>query len=355
MENADEDDWRRVPAPSASEPSYSLPTSSRIWNYLSRTSGFSMLVLAWTSRLRPSPLGVGAADPAIRVGDQRQGVRRRAQSLIAVKRVIAERAEPRALGTDRVASPGASPTPSSLLRLTREASGLLLFGAALWAVVAWLAANMGFVPGSMGLGLPAFVGVWALMMAAMMVPAVAPVAAAYSRSVKEHRRRRLVEFASGYLLAWAGSGLPAFAGALLVDRLSGLTAFAARAVAAGALCAVAAYQLTPLKRMCLDHCRSPLSQLLHYAAFRGTLRDLRVGLHHGAFCLGCCWALMLVLIALGTMNVFVMLSLVAVVVLEKYAAHGVALSRLVAVVAVALAVIAAAVPQASLGAPAISM
>jgi len=214
---------------------------------------------------------------------------------------------------------------------------------------------MGFMPGSMGLGLPAFVGVWALMMAAMMLPAVAPVAGAYSRSFKQRRRRQLVEFASGYLLVWAGSGLPAFAGALLVDRLSGLNTFAPRAVAAGALVAVAAYQLTPLKRMCLDHCRSPLSQLLHYAGFRGRLRDLRVGMHHGAFCLGCCWALMLVLIALGTMNVFVMLGLVAVVVLEKYTTHGEALSQLVAVVAVALAVAAVAVPQAGLGAPAMSM
>lgn len=259
------------------------------------------------------------------------------------------------LGAVGVASVRASRSPSSLLRLTREASGLLLAGAALWALVVWLATNMGFMPGSMGLGLPAFVGVWALMMAAMMLPAVAPVAAAYSRSFKEHHHRRLVEFASGYLLVWAGSGLPAFAGALLVDRLSGLNTFAPRAVAAGALVAVAAYQLTPLKRMCLDHCRSPLSQLLHYAGFRGRLRDLRVGMHHGAFCLGCCWALMLVLIALGTMDVFVMLGLVAVVVLEKYGAHGETLSWLVAVIAVALAVVAVAVPQAGLGAPAMSM
>jgi predicted metal-binding membrane protein len=131
-----------------------------------------------------------------------------------------------------------------------------------------------------------------------------------------------------------------------------LNIFAPRAVAAGAL---VAYQLTPLKRMCLDHCRSRLSQLLHYAGFRGRLRDLRVGMHRGALCLGCCWALMLVLIALGTMNVFVMLGLVAVVVLEKYGAHSEALSRLVAVIAVALAVVAVAVPRAGLGAPAMSM
>ncbi|MBJ7601990.1 MAG: DUF2182 domain-containing protein [Candidatus Dormibacteraeota bacterium] len=232
---------------------------------------------------------------------------------------------------------------------------MFLAGAALWAVVVWLATNMGFMPGSMGLGLPAFVGVWALMMAAMMLPTVAPVAAAYSRSFGENRRQRHVVFASGYLLVWAGSALPAYAGALLVDRLAGLNSFAGHAVAAGALLAVAVYQITPLKRVCLDHCRSPLAQLLRYAAFRGPLRDLRVGIHHGAFCLGCCWSLMLLLIALGTMNVFVMLGLVAVIVLEKYSTHGEALSRLAAIAAVALAVVAVAVPQAGLGAPPRSM
>jgi predicted metal-binding membrane protein len=253
-----------------------------------------------------------------------------------------------------VASVGASPAPSSLRKLTPEASGLLFAAAAIWALVVWLATNMGFMPGSMGLGLPAFVGVWALMMAAMMLPAVAPVAAAYSRSFTEHRRRRLFVFASGYLLAWASSGLPAFTVALLVDRLSGLNTFAAHAVAAGALLGVAAYQLTPLKRMCLDHCRSPLSQLLYYASFQGRLRDLRVGMHHSAFCLGCCSALMLLLIALGTMNVFIMLGLVGVVILEKYSAHGEAISRITAAAALALAVVAVAIPQAGLGAPAMS-
>jgi hypothetical protein len=137
--------------------------------------------------------------------------------------------------------------------------------AAAWVAVIWLATTMGSMPGTMGLGLGAFVGVWALMMAAMMLPAVAPVAAAYSRSFKERRRERLIVFASGYLLVWASSGLVAFAAALLLDRLTGISTTTARVIAAVALLGVAVYQLTPLKRMCLEHCRSPLSQLLHYA------------------------------------------------------------------------------------------
>jgi predicted metal-binding membrane protein len=243
----------------------------------------------------------------------------------------------------------ASAQRSSLLRVTPEASALLLLAAAAWVAVIWLATTMGSMPGTMGLGLAAFVGVWALMMAAMMLPAVAPVAAAYSRSFKEGRRERLIVFASAYLLVWASSGLVAFAAALLLDQLTGISTTTARVVAAVALLGVAVYQLTPLKRMCLEHCRSPLSQLLHYAAFRGRSRDLRVGLHHAAFCLGCCWALMVLLIVLGTMNVVIMLGLVAFVVLEKYSVHGQLISRLGAAAAVALAVVALVVPQAGLG------
>jgi hypothetical protein len=76
---------------------------------------------------------------------------------------------------------------SSLVRVTPEASALFLLAAAAWVAVVWLATSMGSMPGTMGLGIGPFVGVWALMMAAMMLPAVAPVAAAYSRSFKERR------------------------------------------------------------------------------------------------------------------------------------------------------------------------
>jgi predicted metal-binding membrane protein len=71
------------------------------------------------------------------------------------------------------------------------------------------------------------------------------------------------------------------------------------------------YQLTPFKDVCLRHCRSPLMQLLHYANFKRRWRDLRVGLHHGLYCVGCCWGLMAVLIAVGSMNVAAMAALAA--------------------------------------------
>jgi predicted metal-binding membrane protein len=240
---------------------------------------------------------------------------------------------------------------SSLLRPTPEAAALVLIGLGAWVVVGWLAAGMGSMPGTMGLGVAAFVGVWTLMMAAMMMPSIAPVAALYARSFGADRPRRLVVFAAGYLLVWAAAGLPAFAVAWAIDHLAEAGGVATRAVVAGLFLAVAVYQLTPLKRMCLEHCRSPLAQLLHYASFRGRLRDLRVGAHHAAFCLGCCWALMMLLVALGTMNLLVMVGLAAFVLLEKYAPHGVVFSRFAAVAAGVLAVAAIASPQAFLGLP----
>ena len=90
-----------------------------------------------------------------------------------------------------------------------------------------------------------------------------------------------------------------------------------RCAGVAAYLACGLYQLSSLKLRCLRHCRSPLSLFFHCSSFRGRLRDLRVGAHHGAYCLGCCWALMVVLLALGAMSVVPMLVLAAVVVTEK--------------------------------------
>jgi predicted metal-binding membrane protein len=215
--------------------------------------------------------------------------------------------------------------------------------------VVWLARGMGSMPATMGFELPAFVGVWTLMMAAMMLPSVAPVAALYARSVTLNRRQRLFVFASGYLLVWAASGVPAFGAAWIATDIAANHTSAARAAAGGVFVAFALYQLTPLKRVCLEHCRSPLSLLLRYASFRGRFRDLRVGMHHGAFCLGCCWVLMLLLIALGTMNLLVMVGLVGLVLLEKYHPQGLLVSRMAAASALVLAAVAIVYPQVAPG------
>ena len=111
---------------------------------------------------------------------------------------------------------------------------------------------------------------------------------------------------------------------------------ALRWVVVGVLLAVAVYQITPLKQLCLKHCRSPLPQL-QCATYMGRLRDMRVGAHHGLYCAGCCWSLFLLLVAVGTMNLAAMLILTAVIAGEKLLPHGIAISRAVTVLAVALA------------------
>ena len=95
-------------------------------------------------------------------------------------------------------------TAPSLRRLTPQAAILLLAAAVAWLVTAGRAGSMAGMTGTMGLSLPAFVGMWTLMMAAMMLPSVAPVASMYQRSVRSWRPLRLAGFTGGYLLAWAG-------------------------------------------------------------------------------------------------------------------------------------------------------
>jgi predicted metal-binding membrane protein len=220
----------------------------------------------------------------------------------------------------------------------REAAAVALAGALAWVGVLWFIHGSTMGMGStMGLSILSFLGAWTLMMAAMMLPAVSPVAALYVRSFERPRGRRLAEFALGYLLVWAAIGLPAFAVAVAVDALAMAIPGAVRWAVIGVLLAIAVYQLTPLKRLCLEHCRSPLSQLLHYAGFEGVLRDLRVGAHHGLYCAGCCWPLFVLLVVVGTMNLLVMLALTAVIAAEKLLPHGVAISRAAAVAAVMLA------------------
>jgi predicted metal-binding membrane protein len=192
--------------------------------------------------------------------------------------------------------------------------------------------------GTMGLALPAFVVAWTVMMAAMMLPSVAPVASLYVRSVSGRRTLRLALFTAGYLVVWAAAGVVAFAIGSLIAGLADGDARLGTAAGVVAFLAAGLYQLSPLKYRCLSHCRNPVSLFLHYSSYKGPLRDLRVGAHHGAYCLGCCWGLMVVLLALGAMSVVPMLILATVVIIEKLWSRGEAFSRIVGVVSIGLAV-----------------
>jgi predicted metal-binding membrane protein len=183
------------------------------------------------------------------------------------------------------------------------------------ALVGWLGSVqlMGGMEMMDGPGpLVSFLWLWLAMSAAMMLPSIVPatyLAAAVGRSA--------VLFSVGYALVWAAVGLAAFGAARMIDG-------AGRWFAAGAVVVAAVYQLTPLKEACLRRCRSPVGTLLR----RGSLS---AGLEHGAVCLGCCWALMLALIALGIGSMAWMAALAVVVLVEKVAPAGDRLPALVAV------------------------
>jgi predicted metal-binding membrane protein len=220
---------------------------------------------------------------------------------------------------------------------TRETALLLIVAAAAWAATVVLARGMADMTGTMGLGLAAFVPVWTLMMAAMMLPSVAPTASLYAKTLPRNRTARMAGLVAGYLAVWAAAGLPAFGLAWLAGWLAGRHPAAGHAVAVGAFAACGLYQLSGLKDRCLAHCRSPIALLLHVGSYRGRLRDLRAGAHHGGYCLGCCWSLMVILVAVGVMNVAAMVALAAVVLIEKTWPWGRAASRIAGAAALALA------------------
>jgi predicted metal-binding membrane protein len=221
---------------------------------------------------------------------------------------------------------------------TREVALLLILAAGAWAATVTIARGMAGMTGTMGLGLAAFVPVWILMMAAMMFPSVAPTAALYAKTLQDSRPVRMAGLIVGYLAVWAAAGLPAYGLAWLAGWLTGKHPGAAHGLGIAVFAVCGVYQLSWLKDRCLARCRSPLALLLHYGSYRGRFRDLRVGAHHGGYCLGCCWGLMVILIAVGMMNVLAMVGLAVLVLVEKVWAHGQAAARLAGAVALVLAV-----------------
>ena len=158
-----------------------------------------------------------------------------------------------------------------------------------------------------------FLGVWVVMMAAMMFPSLAPTVVLYARMTRDRSAPLL--FTGGYLVVWGTAGAAAFAlswaagDVLAWDR-------AGRWIAGGTLLAAAVYELTPLKDLCLTKCRSPLGFLL--GAWReGRAGALQMGAKHAGWCVGCCWALMASLFALGVMSIAWMAVVAALIAVEK--------------------------------------
>jgi predicted metal-binding membrane protein len=200
------------------------------------------------------------------------------------------------------------------------------------AVVAWVISGqrmggMDAMPGADLGSLGFFLTVWVVMMAAMMFPSVAPAVLLYDRLRAGHRERgngapadATGLFVAGYLVTWTAAGLGAYG---LLQALAHIPPFegitwdgAGHWVAGAVIVGAAAYQLTPLKDVCLTKCRSPLMFLAERWR-HGRLGGLWLGIAHGAWCVGCCWALMAALFAVGVMSLGWMAFVAVLIGLEK--------------------------------------
>lgn len=198
---------------------------------------------------------------------------------------------------------------------------------------------------SVAMPLPLFLSMWVTMMVAMMFPAVAPMVVAHWRLTYRRGGSPLavVLFASGYLLTWAVIGVLAFAlYRALLSFAPTLTARSASLLAGGILVLAGAYQFTPLKSVCLKHCRSPLDFLSHWKP--GLAGAARMGVEHGLYCVGCCWGLMLVLFAVGLANLAWMGILATIIFVEKVAPFGWAMRKGVGAGLAMLGAVIVAVP-----------
>ena len=236
-------------------------------------------------------------------------------------------------------NPGGNPTvPAPLRSLLSRESLIVAAALAAAAILAWLwllsAPMAGASMGGMGMApeplsaaylVPAF-AMWAVMMVAMMVPSAAPMILLHARIDRSQTQRRRtlhsLLFALAYLLVWTGfSAAAALGQALLVN--AGIVSDMAlsignRGIAAALLLLAAAYEMTAAKRLCLDKCQSPLVFVMRHWK-PGAPGAFRLGVAHGLFCVGCCWALMLLLFVGGVMNLAWVAALGIVILGEKFA------------------------------------
>ena len=223
---------------------------------------------------------------------------------------------------------------------------------ATWVVTVLRMRGMDAGPGTDLGALGWFTGVWVTMMAAMMLPSVLPMVLVFDRVNGERRARGRSfvptwVFAAGYFGVWTVYGLLAFALFSLVRALDpGWLSWHREGplIAGGAIVLAGVYELSPLKRVCLRHCRSPMHFVL--GGWRpGPWGAIRMGVEHGALCVGCCWGLMLILFALGVMSVVWMLVVAGLIFAQKVLPFGERLTAVFAVVFIAVGIWVAAAPR----------
>lgn len=234
---------------------------------------------------------------------------------------------------------------------------LLTLAGAGWVLVAWQASDMNGTGEqldlTMGMAAPLFIAMWMAMMVAMMFPASAPMILAFARTQTRKRADggEYVPtwlFVAPYVAVWTAFGALGYLIAAAVAAVAGDSMWAMDnlpRIAGFLLVAAGVYQLTPMKRVCLARCRTPLSFMLKYWR-DGRGGAMSMGLRHGLFCLGCCWVLFLVLLPLGVMNVAAMVAVAALVFAEKVLPRGEGAARVAAVALIAYGLFAVVVPRA---------
>jgi predicted metal-binding membrane protein len=235
------------------------------------------------------------------------------------------------------------------IRRTAVVLGLALVA---WFLVVWRMRGTDMGPGTDLGGFGWFLGIWVTMMAAMMLPSVAPMVLLFAKVSEERARRGRSAvptwvFASSYFALWTVYGIAAYA---LFRGLQSLDLdFAAwdrggPYIVAGLLAFAGVYELTPLKSVCLRHCRSPMHFVL--GGWRGGVGGaLRMGVEHAAYCVGCCWGLMVVLFGLGVMSITWMVVVAALIFAQKVLPYGERLTRVLAVAFVVAGAVVALAPD----------
>jgi len=212
---------------------------------------------------------------------------------------------------------------------------LVAAAAAAWFLLGRQASEMGVGPGTMGMRLPAFMAMWVVMMGAMMYPAIGPMV---TRSTGA-RAASAAAFAIGFLVPWAVYGAAAYAGLGAVEGLVERSPDAAGWLGVGLFAVAGAYQLTPWKRASIRHCR------LAHGHAGGPLGGLAAGMRDGAWCIGCCWALMTLMAAVGVMNVGAIAAIAAIIFVEKILPRPGRTAALFGIGLLAFAAAAAFVPE----------
>lgn len=218
-----------------------------------------------------------------------------------------------------------------LVAMAADMDGMMMDAMAMPSMEAWSATDFVLM----------FV-MWAVMMVGMMLPSATPMILLYAAVTRRHSQRGHMfastgVFAAGYLIAWTGFSLLATVLQWALEQmalLSPMMVSTSSYLGGGLLIAAGVYQWTPLKHACLDNCRAP-AEFLSRTWRNGTRGAVLMGMHHGAYCIGCCWLLMALLFVVGVMNLLWVAALTAIVLVEKVAPGGAVVSRVFGAVFVA--------------------